>query len=625
MNSDGKVSLFTPFEWGVTPIGEQKSEAKAVAWALTLAAFAPEAFPPAAKKLCYGCHLENTVPKLNGISKRLVALGSTPITLEEIETELGDDFWPEVFPVGRAVDPHYWQSVINIFRNSVESMLTKLDISLSSLAGMDFEQTTAGVYSDICGVKSVIKTKLVEAMLSKKPNAVLHCLYVLRAEMLPSRVDVVKTRLKKQIAGVTALQRVLRASLAGAADHAILANEDDLRVAFMDPPECMVQDLARKNVHMAVPYSCFLHLGNGTSAPMSASTKHSILRNWIDANAVCVGEVCASTLSLLKRLVSVHEDDRSWSQITVCKYDPQMRQEPPFDTVAHCPLPDHLAPQHDLVLVAAPQADNICVRAARLFDTLIQLAKKGLLVQRQVRADKILPLFARVEVEQNNVLQTTLSDVAEIGYQHGVPFCRAKRQASASPEVSDDETEGAVVQHPKTTVLSVLSDTVCVGVRKELERDHAILKSICMLVKSNKAQSIRLKEVAGVFEKIAPHIYSNPRSLNQAISKVATKVIEYFNDSKQPGYAYGEVRYDNARNRATDGQVGGIVVDAHGASTFLKYCNFWCSRMQTGDKSVVTDWKPSRASLAQAVHVQQRRRHGSRSGTKSRANKSFEA
>lgn len=625
MISYGKPSVFTPFEWNVTPIGDQQNEAKAVAWALTLAAFQPEAFPSVAKKVCYGCHLEKTVPKLNGVAKRLAALGSTPIAIEEIETELGDDFWQEVFPTDQAVDPHYWQSVVRIFRNSVESMLTKLDIALSSLAGMDFEQTTAGVYSDICGVKSVIKAKLVDAMLSKEPNAVLRCLHVLRAEMLPPRVDVVRTRLKKQIAGLLALQRVLRASLSGYADHAILANEDDLRIAFIDPPECMVQDLARKNVHLSVPFSCFVNTGNAANAPMSAHTKHAILRNWIQANAVCVEEVCASTLSLLKRLVLVHDDHHSWSQITVCTYEPHMRQEPPFDKMAHCPLPDHLTPQNGLVLVAAPHVDNVCVRAARLFDALIQLAQKGFLVQREVRADKVLPLFARVEVEQNAVLQTTLSEVTETGDQHGVPFCGAKRQASASPEVSDDETEGAIVEHPKTTVLSVLSDTVCVGVRKELERDHAILQSMCTLLKGNRAQSIRLKQIADVFEKIAPQIYSNPRSLNQAISKVATKLIDYFNNSKQPGYAYGEVRYDNSRNRATDGHVGGIVVDAHGAATFLKYCNFWCSRMQSGDKSVVADWKPSRASLAKAVRAQQRRRHGSNPGTKSRANKSFEA
>ena len=609
--------LFTPFVHNFTPVGETKFEAQGVAWSLTLAAFAPEAVPAATKKLCYASALDKKVPKVSGVAKRLAAMGATVIPIEEIETELGDDFWSEVFPTDQVVDPHYWTCVASIVKSCVENMLTKLDISLCSLSGMDFEQTTAAVYSDLCGVKSVIKNELGAALLCKRPGAVLECLESLRSDMLGPRVEVVKTRLKKQIAGVYALQRVLRAALSGRPDHAILTNEDDLRIVFLDPPECMVQDLSRRNVHLSVPSSCFQCAG---TLPMSASTKMAVLKNWINANAVCVGEVCASTLSLLKRLVAVHNEHNAWSQVTVAKYE-EVRE---WHSMVHCPLPEHLATRSDLVLFVPPKVDCVCVRAARLFDALVQLAKKGFLKQRHVRADMVLPLFARVEVEQGAVLQNTLAEMEDTGAQHGVPFAvGAKRTAAESPEVSDDEIEEHPSLQTTAAVVSVLNDSVCVGVRAELQRDHAILHSICTLLKRNQAQSIRLKDIAEVFVKVAPHINSNPRSLNQAISKVATKAIQYFNASKQTGYTYGNVRYDNTRDRATDGHVGGIILDAHGAATFLNHCAGWCSRMKSGDKSVVSDWKPSRASLAQATHAKQRRRHGSNNGTKSRGNKCF--
>lgn len=623
----------------VNPLGHSKEEAKTAAWLFTAGARIEneQQFAHLAGRVQYFTYLNRITPRMSSIEKMLSTLGSNTVHLDEIETHMGD-FWGDIWINStdecnkEHKDPYYWQQVVSIFKASIEDWLTRLDMTLSSLCGMDREQCTTNVYSDVCGVKNAIKDVLCELLLARKVNTndLRQAVTNTQARLVEPRIDNIKSRIRKHISSVTALQKVAAVALCDSSnvDSIITQYEDNIQIIALDPPFVLVDALAEKNVNLDIPHSCFAHhaqrLFESCSFPaMAAHVRQTILVRWVTEHAAVLSEACASALSSLKRIVKASSTDSYiWSGVTVCSANDIQGPCWGSQFVAKCPMPSHGSDSEEFFIVAQAQRTHFGVRAARLFDAVLQIVEQGRLPLRTVRANKILPVFARAVVEQTATRDSIVAHEIEptgttIGVRWQRDTCVSKRsnlkRSSAHDPDSDSETIaplGFSTRHSENpAVLSVLQDTVVTGVSKKLVRDHAILQSICILLKkrqTSNSSSIRLHEIAEQAIRVEPSFQkksAHSRSLNQSIASVIKKTIDLYNKALQTnGYGSnsGSVRYDKNRMNETDGFVGGLVMDRSGALAFLQYCANWCSRMQTGEDRVVDMWRPSRSCIAHA-------------------------
>ena len=145
-----------------------------------------------------------------------------------------------------------------------------------------------------------------------------------------------------------------------------------------------------------------------------------------------------------------------------------------------------------------------------------------------------------------------------------------------------------------------------------LKRDHAILEALGALLhkctSTDAAQhthTISLHEIAFLTSNAAPEIYSNPRSLNQAVSSVVRKVLDLYGRENDEGGAFTSkhISYPTERARGTDGLVS-LEVDVQGARALFNFVASWCTKMETDTtKQVIDEWHPSRSARAHAAHL----------------------
>lgn len=643
-----ELTLFEPlcaFSWGAAnqksiwgspnrpapapskPIGQTPNEAKQAAWFLNLAAapvkVSDQKLVTVHERLAFFVHLQRTEPRVSSIHKRLSALGATPCHLGQLECEIGD-FWGEVtapFSDGheRRIDTFHWRKVEAIVKESVSVFLRKLDEVISGLKGMEPLQIGAEAYDDCANARVVVANLLSKLLTDRNPNVdIVAEINALAEELVRPRLAAVRQRCRDRAVSVLALQKLATAASSNhpkADQHAdaIIQNYyQDLCNVALDPPPELVDALSSRGVSLNELTDCFM-----PQSTIATCLRHDIIGHWAWRVGQDLVEACHSTLSVLRRLMDTVDTADEWSGLRIAQIqDPRVQEAlstQKFGIVAECPLPSHTATllpnMNNAVLYAVDSGTETAVRTVRMLRALQMIVQAGLIPAYTVRADYLLPLFARVKHEQRAHYSSIASSYLEnCGREHGVKWpCDSETDNSHGsdrtqqrPNQHEPPPKASMIPPAPVTRVVALSDVKTGAIPPELKRDYAILFSLAQMVShfgEPRAMNIRPSQVAQVVTNMDPDLHKNPASLNQACGNVMRKIMRMcIESSAQCNQPCGSISYSQERPRGRDSCIEGLSLDTLGAQTLHLFVRNWIARMKDANKTVISQWAPSRAS-----------------------------
>ncbi|MGZ0213516.1 MAG: hypothetical protein ACKVI4_13685 [Actinomycetales bacterium] len=621
------------------PIGANSiSEAKQAAWLLNLAAAPKEAteedLQALQERLAYFVYLQRTEPRVTSIYKRLGFLGATPCHLGELEFELGD-FWGEVDATlsdgnVHRCDMFYWKQVEDLVYKSMNAFLRSLDEAVTNLRGLEPMQMSASAYDDCANVRVGVAKKLAHMLVSRD-----HC--DLKANVDKIVDGLVAPRVKQQRAlcrcraeSVQALQRLANLVIAddpkNNADGYLQTCYDQICNAAMDPPPELVEALNARGIAISELTEFF-----NPQSTVATYIRHELILNWAWRVGPQVVEACNSTLSVLRRFVETVETATEWSNIHVAQLQDVNVQEllatQAFRTVGECPLPNHTSPlkatQREPVLYVSNAGGDHALRTVRMLRALQLIVRADLIPSYTVRADFLLPIFARVKCEQRATYSSIAASCLQpYGKEHGVDWpLDSQLQHVAGRAEDDGHDDGhdeaacqptpppapAMLPPPPVVRVVALRDVKNGAIPPALKRDSAILTAILRTLTrfgEPRQMKVRPSELAGVVTQIDTDIHANPASLNQACGRVAKKIVTLcVENATGAGFHPGLVTYSQERPRGKETCIDGLSVDTLGAQTLHRFILVWLDRMKDANKTVIAEWGPSRSSRQYATSL----------------------
>ena len=538
----------------------------------------------------------------------LVACGDKLVSMESYESRFC--FKWKLYPDNQLNDdPFFLRTIERAIERSLESFVVTLDLTCTSLAGLEPDQTRQSVLEDVMRVRCHATHEIMNVMRTpgSTDSDIVTRLRALENSYSAKYITKHKESLKSSLVGVAALAKIANAALErGDMNDVMQINYASAREACLNTPRHLEEQLAIVGLSLSVIRACFsascTFVGASSLPPPWAKLVDIVHEFFLyDKTAADFSAACNAALAEMRNDVLQSVESNVWSGVelelvsSVCARGGNCGGT--FDTVQALHSPDHRGGSTGMAVVAVNATHRRALRVVRFMRTLLSCAECGYFSPRCVKSSILLSSVARFNTENrfvvNEVAESLLRPLEDvIGAQ-----CPLIRQEPSSSPISTPRLATCRRSVIPTTAVTgnVISTTTTPHVSFRLERDYNIVLAFLQLVSSG-TPTVLMKHLRNLMMQTGRYFYKHAqRSVEQSVVHVVKKCLRLAHASS---FVEGVMEYE----RGTGGQNGGGLVrlDVSGATSLRHFLNATVRKMQTGDPAYDKEWHVSRTSRNRA-------------------------